>query len=118
MARQQQGDGITGAGARHCARVAVQLAGQFGIAARLSAGNILQRLPDAQLKRRAAYVQWQMGGALRFCELLQHLLQPVTQARGILFELRCGKALLQFAAQVPYLAALGWGFAQRAGNNA
>ena len=62
-----------------------------------------------------------VGGHWDF-SLAYNLFRLAAILQGVGARARAGMATdpaaLQFAAQVPYLAALGWGFAQRAGNNA
>src|SRR3546814_4580184 len=66
MAGHQQADGVAGAGAGDRTGVAAEGCRQLTVATRLAGGNLLQRLPDALLKGRAAQIERQLGGTLRF----------------------------------------------------
>jgi hypothetical protein len=96
VAGYEQPQRVAGTGARYGARVAVELDGQFGVAARLPHWDLLQSAPYLLLEDGATHIQRQLRSPLRFIQLRQYLAQPVAQAKVILLQCCGRKALLQF----------------------
>src|SRR3989338_8212665 len=99
VAGYQQAQWVAGTGASHGAWTAAKLRSQFGVVTRLPQRNLLQGAPHLLLKCRAANIQRQLGGALRFADLRQYLAQAISQAGVIHMQFGGGKALLQFTLQ-------------------